>query len=115
MTPLEALTVSVAAPSSSCSRSNVSSRVSASDSIDSRSGKLQWQDTHPNEVRAIDTLVGPGDDEADAEQVGPLAAQSREKPDPYLSPARTHRGHALERRPRRWSFALASAFVFSPG
>ena len=54
--------------------------------------ELQRQHAHPDQVRAVDALVGLGDHEAHAEQRGPLAAQSRDEPEPYSLPASTHSG-----------------------
>jgi hypothetical protein len=54
--------------------------------------QLQRQDAHADQVGAVDALEALGDDGADAEQLRPLAAQSREEPEPYSLPARTTSG-----------------------
>ncbi len=57
--------------------------------------ELQGQDAHADEVAAVDALVALGDDRLDAQQRGPLAAQSRELPEPYSLPAITTSGIAF--------------------
>ena len=54
--------------------------------------ELQREDAHADEVRAVDPLVGLRDDGPDAQQRRPLAAQSREDPEPYSLPASTTSG-----------------------
>jgi hypothetical protein len=48
----------------------------------------------PDEVGARDALEALGDHGADAEELRPLRAQSRELPVPYSWPASTTSGHA---------------------
>ena len=54
--------------------------------------QLQGQDAHADQVAAMDPLEARCDDRPDAQQEGPLAAQSRLLPDPYSVPARTTSG-----------------------
>ncbi len=56
-------------------------------------GELEWNNAHANKVGAVDTLKAFCDHGFDA-QAGlcPLAAQSREEPAPYCSPAKITSG-----------------------
>ncbi len=55
--------------------------------------ELERQDAHPDEVRAVDPLVALGQDGPHARAaLGPLAAQSRDEPEPYSRPAITSSG-----------------------
>ena len=65
--------------------------------------ELERQDAHADQVRAVDPLVRLGQHEAHAEQARPLAAQSRDEPEPYSLPAITHSGV-----PSSWYSSAAS-------
>ena len=54
--------------------------------------ELERQDTHPDQIRAMDALERLRDNGANTQQSVPLAAQSREDPDPYSLPAITKSG-----------------------
>jgi hypothetical protein len=53
------------------------------------------QHAHADQVRAVDALEALGDDAFTPSSIVPLAAQSREEPVPYSSPARTTSGTLL--------------------
>ena len=63
--------------------------------------ELQRQNAHHQQVRAVDALVALGEHGADAQKRGPLAAQSREEPEPYSLPASTISGSLGEVAPER--------------
>ena len=70
----------------------VSSPLRPSDCQDVLVLEDQRHDAHADEVRAVDALEALGDHGADAEQLVPLAAQSRDEPVPYSLPAKTTSG-----------------------
>ena len=55
-------------------------------------GELKRQHAHADQVRAVDPLEALGDHRPDAQELVPLAAQSREEPEPYSLPASTISG-----------------------
>ena len=55
-------------------------------------GELQRQHAHVDQVAAVDALEALGDDRLDAGSIVPLAAQSRDEPEPYSLPASTMSG-----------------------
>ena len=100
-TPVEVVTPSVVAPSSSGARSNVSVAGEAERLDRLAVGELQRQHAHADEVGAVDALVGLREDEADAEQVralgGPVARGAR----PVLLAGQHAQRHALLGRGHR--------------
>jgi hypothetical protein len=73
----------------------VSSPFSPSDCQEGAVLEDERHHSHADEVRAVDALEALGDHGADAEQVVPFAAQSRDEPVPYSLPGEDHERHAV--------------------
>jgi len=68
--------------------SKTSSPVSLSDSAFLSGLELQRQNSHPDQIRAVDAFVAFGDHCGNSEQARAFGGQSREEPEPYSFPAR---------------------------